>query len=191
MVGRNGFKPSKSFSNMLATSSSGQVRISPVERSISMPPKTSRALFLGNTNIVWGGVSCLDLQNMFPAYLVLFLGLWRCFPTGNHIKAPAMPSQGKQFWAQDSSKFSHWGGNCSMASGWISVQWPPDGSKQGVFEGGNTDFWSLRQQKSVPGNSCGKICRVRCQTWWRLVKLQLRPYPMMWFDPFLIPTSFG
>lgn len=60
-----------------------------------------------------GSVPLLDLPKMFPTGLVtvlFFQGLWRCFPTGNHIQAPAMPSQGKQFWAQDSSKFSHWGG---------------------------------------------------------------------------------
>lgn len=73
-------------------------------------PKTSSSP-LRNTDIVWGDVPFLDLPKMFPTCLVLFflgLWLWRCFRRG--ITSKHLPSQGKQFWAQDSSKFSHWGG---------------------------------------------------------------------------------
>ena len=56
-----------------------------------------------------GSVPLLDLSKMFPTcFGTSFLGLWRCFQRGTTSKH--LPSQGKQFWAQDSSKFSHWGG---------------------------------------------------------------------------------
>lgn len=112
-------------------------------------PKTSSSP-LRNTDIVWGDVPFLDLPKMFP--------------TRNHIQAPVITGQTILSTRQLQVLPLRWGITGDMAR-WISVKWPPAGSKQGLRVSQHRLLDPSANKNWCQEIVVGKFVEVRCQTW--------------------------
>ncbi len=148
LLGPDDLRVQKSLNGEKWWMNGGHPRIFQVEQATSRPPKTSSLPLLrhGGLKMIysfwspasfrkhWFGFGRCTIfgftiyHRCFPKYLVLFFSGSLGVVTSKHLR------QGKQFWAQDSSKFSHWG--VGSWERWIDgyLLASPFPSKQGLRE---------------------------------------------------------